>query len=81
MTRGTYNSLPATLKVEKTREIKTVKLKDLGIEQAGHYSHDDKMTVLPEQVEKAKKFAKHFDASKNKKLKKISKLPISRQPR
>lgn len=67
----TYNSLPQTLKVIKSRDIKTVSLAEIGIEGRGYHSHDDRMQILPEQAEKAKKFAARFRAKKNKVTEKV----------
>lgn len=68
-TNQTYNSLPMVLKISKVKEIRTVKLKDLGIERAGYYSYTDNMQVLPEHVEAAKRFANKFDNAKTKAVK------------
>jgi hypothetical protein len=73
MSKETYNSLPWTLKVEKCNKIDQVKLKDIEIEQAGYYSHDDRMTILSEQVDAAKAFNKRFKTNKNKALNNILK--------
>lgn len=56
ISRGTYNSLPHVLKVEKITEIKTVALRDLGLETTGNHSHHYQCTVLPEQADAAKAF-------------------------
>lgn len=70
-TNQTYNSLPVVLKVSKAREIRTVKLADLGIEDAGYYSHNDNMQVLPEQVDAAKRFASRFKNAKARAVKRV----------
>lgn len=66
MTHSTYNSLPCTLKIFKARGISTVKLSDLGVEEAGYYSHHDQMRVLPEHADRAKRFARKFKAKTEK---------------
>lgn len=65
-TKGTYNSLPQTLKVTKSRGIKTVGLSEIGIEGSGYYSHSDRMQILPEQVKEAKRYAARFRAKQQK---------------
>lgn len=60
-TNSTYNSLPQTLKVFKSKGIKAVKLADLGVEGAGYYSHHDNMRVRTEQVKAAKQFGSRFE--------------------
>lgn len=69
--RHTYNSLPATLRITKVREIKTVKLADIGVETSGYYNHGDNMRVLPEQVAMVKRFASRFRAKQAKVTEKL----------
>lgn len=69
--RHTYNSLPATLRIVKTREIKMVKLADIGVETSGYYNHGDNMRILPEQVAEAKRFAARFRSKQAKVTEKI----------
>lgn len=61
----TYNSLPYVLKFSKVKDIKTKSLSELGIEGRGYYSHDDRMTIRPEQVRAAKKFMNTFNETKS----------------
>ena len=68
--RGTYNSLPATIRIAKVREIRMVKLADLGVELPRYYDHTDKMRVLPEQVEKVRRFAARFRSKQRKVIEK-----------
>lgn len=65
MTHSTYNSLPVVLKIEKSKGIKTIGLKDIGVEERGYYSHDDRMQVLPSQAKAAREFARSFRVKKN----------------
>lgn len=58
--RHTYNALPATLRISRVKEIKTVKLCEIGVEQSGYYDHTDRMRILPEQVTAVKRFASRF---------------------
>jgi hypothetical protein len=71
---NTYNSLPETLKISLVKDIRSVTLSELGIEGAGYYSHDDRMTVRADQVEEVKAFNKRFNSAKDKVLKKILKV-------
>jgi len=64
---GTYNSIPQVLRVEKSRGIKTVSLRDLGIEQDGYYDGHYRCEIQAHQAEDAKRFfSKRFKRSKNK---------------
>lgn len=68
MTSSTYNSLPVVLKVEKSKGIKTIGLADIGVEERGYYSHDDRMQVLPSQAKAAREFARSFKAKKGRRV-------------
>lgn len=58
--KGTYNALPQTLKVTKSRGIKTVGLAEIGVEGSGYYNHSDRMQILPGQVDEVKRFASRY---------------------
>lgn len=60
ISNGTYNSLPNTVKVTKTKEIKTVKLQDIGAETVGYYDHHYRCVIPVEQRAAAESFAKKF---------------------
>jgi hypothetical protein len=69
-TRGTYNSLPSTLKVSWTPKeswkapiVKTVRLKDIGVEESGYYTHSDHAEVLPSQLAAVRRFARAFKSA------------------
>ena len=62
-TNSTYNSLPMTLKLTKSRGPKVEQLSKIGVESAGYYSHNDKMMIRADQVEAARKFKRKFNKS------------------
>lgn len=55
---GTYNALPHVVRITRTREIKAVRLMDLGIESAGYYRHDQRCSIPKYQARKARAFFK-----------------------
>lgn len=58
---STYCSLPWTLTIElRKSELNLIKLCDLGVEEAGYYSHHDNMKIRPEHLKQVKAFHKRF---------------------
>lgn len=72
-TNDTYCSLPVIIKIERVRQIKTVRLRDIGLEESGYYSHSDNLEILPEQVEAVKRFKKRFDRNKKQVIEQVLK--------
>lgn len=58
---STYNSLPLVLKITGVKAVKTVQLRDIGVEKTGYYSHHDQLEILPEQCKNAKKLLSKFN--------------------
>jgi len=68
-TKQTYNSLPQTIKITRQKnQTKTIKLADIGVEGRDYYSHDDRMAILPEDLEKVKRFQKRFQSKINSRI-------------
>lgn len=61
---GTYCTLPSVIKVKRVRTIQSVKLAELGIEEKGYYSHDQRCSIPKHQAKQAKRFfSKRFKAA------------------
>ena len=59
-TNQTYHSLPKTITFDLMPKLKTVKLKELGIETAGYYNHSASHSIRKKQINNTIKFTKNF---------------------